>query len=343
MSWGDAFSRAYDAAGAAARAAADQAMSSARAAADAVAGQAQRAAEAGLRAAQTAKVAAVAGAIAAKDATVATATVVRDGAVVVGKGVLSAVRIAGAWGGELVNLSAGLAVTGSASMYAAAKSVLSNDVVAAPRVIARCPGTGGDIYSNDYRVTLVDSTFLGADEPRLAAAMSALQKPLPPAALEVQLQTIADLRERPLEEIRTEYLKYLEIRDAVDDRIVAKGLEEIDNLKPEQSNFMGSVWQLRYGQVVGDKLGVDPVFGALLNPTGGLVGPGNKGWAPDSALMPEAVAYHGAYHDAMGYLYNYHNEGLGYNYMQSPIGLDTGNPLAGQATGVAQWSVNIVR
>ena len=106
---------------------------------------------------------------------------------------------------------------------------------------------------------------------------------------------------------------------------------------------MGSNWQLRYGKVVGDHFGFDPVFGALLNPTGGLVGPGNKGLAPDGALMPEAVAYHGAYHDAMGYLYNYHNYCPGYNYMHSPVGFSTSNPLAGQSTGVAQWIANTIR
>ena len=40
---------------------------------------------------------------------------------------------------------------------------------------------------------------------------------------------------------------------------------------------MGTTAQLRYGQVVGDAFGIDPVFGAMLNPTGGMVGPGN--WA----------------------------------------------------------------
>ncbi len=63
---------------------------------------------------------------------------------------------------------------------------------------------------------------------------------------------------------------------------------------------MGSTSQLRYGKVVGDVFGVDPMFGAMLNPTGGLVGPDNKALDGDST----ALGYHGVVHDAAGYLYN---------------------------------------
>jgi hypothetical protein len=93
--------------------------------------------------------------------------------------------------------------------------------------------------------------------------------------------------------------------------------------------------------VVGDRLDVDTAFAAMLNPTGGLVGPGNKGLRPDGALMPESVAYHGAYHDAMGYLRNYQNQGPGYNYMESPFGFSADDPLAGQTTGIAQWYLDL--
>ena len=301
--WGDAFARAREGASAAARAAADQAMSSASAAAAAVQHGAQRV---------TAGAVAVAGAV-------------------------------GTVAGETVNTVGGVAISVPAQLFASAKSLFAGAAPGADKVIARCLGAVADVYCNDYRMSLIDSTFHGADEPRLADAMAALQKPLSPAEVQTQLKTIAELRQRPLDEIQVEYEKYLEVKQVVDDRIIARGLDEIHALKTDQADFMGSVWQLRYGQVVGDKLGVDPVFGALLNPTGGRVGPGAKGLAPDALLMPESVAYHGAYHDAMGYLYNYHNEGPGYNYMKSPIGLSTDNPLAGQATGIAQWAVNLAK
>lgn len=95
---------------------------------------------------------------------------------------------------------------------------------------------------------------------------------------------------------------------------------------------MGSTSQLRYGQVAGDALGMDAVFGALLNPTGGLVGPGNA--AVDG--NDSALGYPGAVHDAGGYLYNYHNQGPGYDYLGAE-GRDTSSPLSGQRSGISYW------
>jgi hypothetical protein len=97
-------------------------------------------------------------------------------------------------------------------------------------------------------------------------------------------------------------------------------------------NFMGSTSQMRSGQVVGDAFGMDPAFGALLNPSGGLVGPGNKAFDGDDS----AVGYHGAVHDAAGYLYNYHDQGPGYDYMGLE-GRDTSSPLSGQRAGISYW------
>lgn len=150
MSWGDAFSRAYDAAGAAARAAADQAMSSARAAADAVAGQAQRSAEAGMRAAQAAKVAAVAGAIAAKDTAVVGAMAVKDGAIAtasafqqgaeaVGKGAGNVINFALRTAKEVGRIDESNAVGLVRESYRAAKQLLSPTSLPASTVISPCP------------------------------------------------------------------------------------------------------------------------------------------------------------------------------------------------------------
>lgn len=311
MSWGDTFKAAYEAASALAKAAADEAVASVRAAAAAVARTAKAAADAAANA-----------------------------AIQVAKGVAWGVSAGVAVLGEVVNFAAGLVVTIVASAYAAVKAVFS-DAPAANTMTQGCPGTVIDVYNNDYRMALIDSTFDGAGDPRLTAAMAALSKPMTPANLESHLNTIAEVRKRPLDEIREEYEEYVQQRMDVENRITANNLEPLDELKDDQAAFMGSPWQLRYGKVVGDQLGIDPVFGAMLNPTGGLVGPGKEGVAPDAWYMPESVAYHGAYHDAMGYLYNYHDEGPGYNYMNSPIGLSTGNPLAGQATGIAQWSVDL--
>ncbi len=97
---------------------------------------------------------------------------------------------------------------------------------------------------------------------------------------------------------------------------------------------MGSTPQMRYGKVVGDAFGVDPVFGALLNPTGGLVGYGNIAYQPAN---DSAVGYHGVFHDAAGYLNSFHNAGPGYNYLGQEDG-DTSSPLTGQTSGLRYWS-----
>ncbi len=253
--------------------------------------------------------------------------------------------------GELLNTVAGVAVFTSALIARKSKELFlkvaawfgAGGSPAAPNLITRCPGANNtDITTRAYRKTLVGSRFTGADGPELNKAMHALSSARTPEQTQSALEDIARIRERPLEDIQAEHARYLELKQAADDR-VAGGAEAIDQLKDSQADFMGSTEQLHYGQVVGDQLGLDPTFGALLNPTGGLVGPGKSGFDPRSAAMPEAVAYHGAYHDAMGYLWNYHGEGPGYNYMGSPIGLDTSSPLAGQATGIAEWEVLLLR
>ena len=171
--------------------------------------------------------------------------------------------------------------------------------------------------------------------------MKAMTEPMTEIDLENNLRIISEARSRPLGEIRKEYFRFEKYRLEIDQYIIRNELEEIEKLKPVNNKFMATDWQLRYGKVVGDHLGIDPVFGALLNPTGGMVGPGNSAFMPANILMPDAVAYHGAYHDAMGFILQYRSEGDGYNYMKSPIGLDTSNPLAGQATGILQWSINL--
>jgi hypothetical protein len=262
------------------------------------------------------------------------------------------------WTGEAVNTAVGLTVYAGAAaarkakeLYQSVASVFGGEEgpPGSPgQVVTACGGSGGggtsgiDIHTRSYREGLVNSQFQGADSPQLTEAMHQLDQAKSQEEVDASLATIAELRQRPLPEIQAEYQQYLGLKEDIA-RKVDDGAEPIDALKPAQHDFMGSTWQLRYGKVVGDQFGVDPVFGAMLNPTGGLVGPGNKGVAPDGPLMPEAVAYHGAYHDAMGHLSTYFDTGPGYNYMGSPIGLDTANPMAGQATGIAEWEVLLLR
>jgi len=146
------------------------------------------------------------------------------------------------------------------------------------------------------------------------------------------LVIIADLRGRPVEELRGEYQKFQELA-AQRDQAVAAGADAVPGLGGGHPSFMGSNTQMRYGQVVGDAFGIDPVFGAMLNPTGGLVGMGNWAVAGDDT----AVGYHGVVHDAAGYMYNYHDQaGPGYDYLGLE-GRDTSDALSGQREGIAHW------
>ncbi|MEL7473597.1 MAG: hypothetical protein AAGK04_09795, partial [Planctomycetota bacterium] len=90
---------------------------------------------------------------------------------------------------------------------------------------------------------------------------------------------------------------------------------------------------LRYGKVVGEAFGIDPVFGAMLNPTGGLVGPGNTSIRTSDE---SCIGYHGTVHDAAGYLKNYHKTGPGYDY-RGDGWLPTDWPIAGQISGIDYW------
>lgn len=177
---------------------------------------------------------------------------------------------------------------------------------------------------------LIGSRFEGCGF-ELGNAMDDLFSDLTRPADEVEgiLVVIADLRGRPLEEIKGEYGKFQDLMAERD----SAGAEPLGGLSGAHPSFMGSNTQMRYGSVVGDAFGIDPVFGAMLNPTGGLVGPGN--WAIAGDDTP--VGYHGVVHDAAGYLHTYHGVGPGYDY----LGVDpipTGNPLSGQVGGIAYWT-----
>lgn len=185
-----------------------------------------------------------------------------------------------------------------------------------------------NLFSDGYMRSLIGSQIQGAGS-ELRGAMNDLLRNPTGAKLNQALQRVAELRGRPVEEISSEYQKFTQIRDQRD-RADAPTPPNTSRLHPW---FLGSNTNLRYGTVVGDAFGIDPVFGAMLNPTGGLVGPDNYSVPGDST----AVGYHGIVHDAAGYLYTYHNEaGPGYNY----LGLedrDTASPLSGQRAGIRYW------
>ncbi len=229
------------------------------------------------------------------------------GAILAGAGVVGAGGLAGALGEALGGAAA--------------------DLISGNPFVVLDPA---QIFADGYMRGLIGSRFTGAGEA-LGNALNDLFSDLTRPADEVEgiLVVIADLRGRPLDEIKSEYGKFQEIMEERD----AAGADPVPGLSSAHPSFMGSNTQMRYGSVVGDAFGIDPVFGAMLNPTGGLVGPGN--WAIAGDETP--VGYHGVVHDAAGYLQTYHGVGPGYDY----LGVDpipTSNPLSGQAAGVAYWT-----
>lgn len=221
---------------------------------------------------------------------------------------------------------AGAAAVGAGGLAAAAAEALRDFAGGSPHVVL----DPASLFSDGYMRGLIGSRFQGAGAA-LGAAMDDLFSDLTRPADEVEgiLVVIADLRGRPLEDIKSEYGKFQELMQERD----AAGAAGVGGLSDFHGSFMGSNTQMRYGSVIGDAFGVDPVFGAMLNPTGGLVGPGNWAIAGDDT----AVGYHGVIHDAAGYLHTYHGVGPGYDY----LGVDpipTTNPLSGQVAGVAYWT-----
>jgi hypothetical protein len=186
-------------------------------------------------------------------------------------------------------------------------------------------------FTDQYFDSLIGSKVAGADSKALHDALTEFAKN-PRGADDALLQRIADARGRPLSEIKADYQKFLKVMDQRDANGVGK--DPIVPLDEKRwPDFMGSTTQMRYGKVVGDAFGIDPVFGSMLNPTGGIVGPDNGIFDGDST----AVGYHGIVHDAAGYLYNYHNGvGPGYDYLGREQ-RDTGSPFSGQRAGIDYW------
>jgi len=106
--------------------------------------------------------------------------------------------------------------------------------------------------------------------------------------------------------------------------------------------YWGTRQQLLAGKVIADWLDVnngpiDAIFGVLLNPTAGRVGPGDTGWIHNILFDDTGyMAYHSAVHDGFGYLKTNHNVGPGYDYLGKHY-IDASNCMAGQISGINFW------
>lgn len=199
--------------------------------------------------------------------------------------------------------------------------------------------------------SLIHPNIRGADSTELAEVMRRLNNGPTGAALDGALQELADIRGVPVDQIRSDYNRYLELRQQALDSPYGRenGIEPLadgsnfgDSFRAGDS-FWGTTDQLRFGQIIGNTFGIDPVFGSMLSPTGGLVGPG------DSVLHmglgnQQAVVIHGAVHDAGGFLRHHFDMGPGYHYVPGTWQiLDTTNPLAGQVDGIQFWMGELER
>lgn len=190
------------------------------------------------------------------------------------------------------------------------------------------------IFADQYMDDMVGMRFRGGDSRELNQAMETLAGNPTAEQREQALDQIAQARGLTREEVHAQYQRYQQLQAEAASKATAKGLDPSPPVNQFlHDRFMGSTTQLRYGKVVGDALGLDPVFGAMLNPSGGLVGPGNT--AVDLGENP--VGYHGVFHDAAGYLYNYHDTGPGYDYLGRE-GRDTSSPFTGQEAGIRYWN-----
>ena len=212
-----------------------------------------------------------------------------------------------------------------------ARTILSASIHANAIILREAPSQAEQnanadrVFSQEEMRGYIGTEIPGADDPNLNGLLEGLLNENEPERVDQSLREIAEIRGVPFEDLKEDYNLYQEYLAHAP---IGEGIDL--NKHPD---FLGSTESLRYGDVVGQVLGVDPVFGSLLNPTGGIVGPGNTQLYDGSS--ENALAYHGIFHDAAGYLTK-HDVGPGYTYVGDDIpGYD--GPLDGQLSGELWW------
>lgn len=172
----------------------------------------------------------------------------------------------------------------------------------------------------------------GADSRALRRAMVRfLQAWSDPAttdeAMDKVLKALARAMRCPIAIVRPAFVKFRNLA----------GEDRRESYARFRESYLGTTQHLRFGHLVGKVLELDPVFGALLSPHGGLVGPGRLGMHLNGGVL----GYHGIAHDGGGYLCSQHIVGPGYEYVRTDRDRSGDkcerSPLAGQVTGIAFW------
>lgn len=215
------------------------------------------------------------------------------------------------------------------------------------------------VFNDTYMSNMIGRTWSGEGDPRLGWAMEVLRRNPSESNKEQALNIIAELRGMSRFEVDQQYQKFIQLQSQAQERgnKLGKNIEELIPINPDmnkllsnnplvygpeagklglglaQISYTGSRDHLRFGQVVGDTLGIDAVFGAMLNPTGGMPGAGEIAIPTGES----SVSYHSAFHDAAGFMHTYYEIGPGYDYLNREWS-STDNPLTGQTSGLAYWN-----
>jgi hypothetical protein len=163
------------------------------------------------------------------------------------------------------------------------------------------------VFSQSNLANQAGQTHQGAGSSELKDAMNTLMKDPPPTGeeLEKALEKLAKARGIPLDKLKKQYEKFLKVKEQMKQNAAAKGLPMPEGLSATQADFMGSEQQLDSGELIGQTFGMDAVFGAMLNPQGGMA---------DGAVIPQAdtaAGLHEATADASQYLQSFHNLNTG--------------------------------
>ncbi len=194
--------------------------------------------------------------------------------------------------------------------------------------------------------SIPNSKFEGANAVTLNKAINQLYKgkeKLSEAEFENALKTIAKHRDLSTKDATAQYYRAMKLRKKARANLKKKG-DDSPNLNLEKHpHFAGSTTQLRFGKIIGDYFGLDPVFGSMISPTGGIVGPGDGipilSDVYRDSKTENAVVIHGVLHDAGGFLKNAFGVGPGYDYIQTEHNIvSPGNPLNGQDSGIEFWA-----
>jgi hypothetical protein len=181
---------------------------------------------------------------------------------------------------------------------------------------------------------VIDFNFPYQNDENLSNAILALSGDLKGKKLNKILKRISEVTNESLDETKKQYRRFQKELKKFSKEEKQRILGQIKEVKPE---YLGSLQQLRFGQLLAEHLDLNPVFSALLSPTGGMIGPGSVPRNIWFYSEKGVLAYHAAVHDAAGFLCNRKNIMPGYEYITNDQEPCERSPLAGQFTGILYW------